>query len=124
MTPEQFTPFDGDGRTKVFPTKHIQDSRPGAKPIGVTRATARQMIEHFAKTGETHHSAAGATLWVIETWCYYHDVDIKVVKHPFGGWWIKRLEDPEPEPEEIPPSNVLGNGFPFGHGEGEEFYGY
>lgn len=97
-----YSPFDGDGRMKVFPTNDIRRMRPEAHPIGVTRSTARLMIDHFVKEGYSIHSPLGSTVWVIEVWAYTQGVEIKVIKHPVGGWMIKLLgqeEEEVPEPE-------------------------
>lgn len=69
-----FAPFDGDGRRKVEPI----DPRPETRPMAVTNASARFLIESFCKTGNTFHSSQGAVLWIVEAWCKRQNVPLKV----------------------------------------------
>lgn len=93
-----YSPFDGDGRTKVTPTTDIRRLRPEATPVSLTRSAARFLIDDFIKHGQCKLSAAGATVWVIETWAHFQGVEIKVIKHPFGGYWIKLIEEVDEAP--------------------------
>jgi hypothetical protein len=93
--PENFAPFDGDGRRKVQATAVYAKYRPKVTSLSMTRGMARMLIEQFMEAGYSNHSAAGATLWVIETWCYTHNVEIRIIKHPFGGYQVRQLEQDE-----------------------------
>lgn len=100
--PLNFAPFDGDGRKKVAPSEMWKEMRPNASAVAMTRGMARMTIEKFHESGFMKFEHGGGALWVIETWCYRHDVEIKVVKHPFGGWYAMQLEQNDPEPAEEP----------------------
>ena len=85
MTSE-YAPFDGDGRTRVTPTTEIRKMRPEAVPITVTRGQARRLIDEFMDKGFVKFDKHGNTLWVIEVWAYQQEYELKVIKHPLGGW--------------------------------------
>lgn len=99
--PVSFAPFDGDGRKKVSPSEVYKQVRPEVTSLSITRGMARAQIERFMEIGYSNHSASGATLWVIETWCYVNDIEIKIIKHPFGGYQVKQLEQECSEPVEL-----------------------
>lgn len=96
--PANFAPFDGDGRKKIGPGSYWKEMRPTADAVSVTRGVARMTIEKFNEAGFIKFAPSGGLLWIIETWCYYHSMDVKIVKHPFGGWYVQQLEQEELEP--------------------------
>lgn len=106
--PANFAPFDGDGRKKVSPSVIWLELRPEASSTSMTRGMARMTIEKFNESGFMKFEASGGALWVIETWCFRHNVDIKVVKHPFGGWYVQQLEQDTPAEPAFEPLDEFG----------------
>jgi hypothetical protein len=78
--PDRFyAPFHGDGRRKdVRPLVGL----PAIKPLRVSNAQARMMIDSFVKSGQSSHSGQGGTLWVILLWCQYNRVGYKLRARP------------------------------------------
>lgn len=73
---EEFAPFDGDGRVKVYPppVRFMQTGRPTA----VTNSVARNLIDMFGRIGMSSHSPMVSTLWVLITWCKHHNKPFEV----------------------------------------------
>lgn len=116
--PANFAPFDGDGRKKVGPHTYWKELRPTVEHASVTRSIARMTIEKFNEAGFIKLEASGGLLWVIETWCFRHSMEIKVVKHPFGGWYVMQLDQDEAEPPEpVQPAFEFDEDDPFMFGE-------
>lgn len=76
MKHSDFAPFDGDGRFKKYPPA-VRFLEAG-KPTAVTNAVARQLIEMFVTHGNSNHSQHLTTLWVLITWCQYHNKPFEV----------------------------------------------
>lgn len=86
------TLFSGDGR-------YMLDPIPGAVlmgtvPIRVTRAQARGMIKRFLKAGNSTHSGAGSTLWVILAHCQHEGVHYRLTALP-REWYYVELNPPK-----------------------------
>lgn len=84
-----YSPFDGDGRRRVTATETMRLLHPEWHCQGITTASARKLIDAFAKTGWSRHNASGDTCWVIQAWCRRHSIEIRWIKHPVGGWAAK-----------------------------------
>ncbi len=57
--------FYGDGRKSLAPVNAPE----GTQPVRVRRGIARLLADAFEFAGESHHSAAGNTVWVVVTYC-------------------------------------------------------
>lgn len=81
-----FAPFDGDGRVKQYPPpiRFMQTGR----PVGVTNAVARNLIDEFERHGMSIHSPQVSTLWVLITWCKHRNRAFEVWKWELGGYAI------------------------------------
>lgn len=97
---DSFYPFEGDGRTKVSPAEHVKSWSSSATPQSLTRAAARLLVSSFNEKERITLEESGAHVWVIETWAWAQNVEIKIVKHPFGGWFVKYDKLPEGNEEE------------------------
>lgn len=93
---DMYVPFTGDGRRKVKPSK---EPRIHTRPLSLTYAKARQIIQQLVLDGNTYHSGAGGTLWVLEEWAKANKVELKVVPN------IRT--QPEGMPGETKPSGYL-----------------
>jgi len=76
-----YTPFDGDGRRKVNPV----NARALTRPMPVTNAQARRLIDALVKQRASFHSASGSTLWVIEHWARTSGACIVVTVQSIDG---------------------------------------
>lgn len=76
--------FDGDGRAVLQP----QNYPTGTAPIAVKRSTAKHMIKQFLMKGESFHSRAGSTVWVLVTYCLERYTACTVLKSDYGGFVV------------------------------------
>ena len=79
-----FAPFDGDGRVKQYPPaiRFLQTGR----PVGMTNAKARQLIELFARHGLSNHSPQLCLLGVVVAWWQHHNTPFVVWYWEPGGY--------------------------------------
>lgn len=69
-------PFHGDGRILVHP----RNAPEGTTPKSIRTKQARMLIESFMAAGCTYHSDAGATAWVLATFCESNDLEYEFIR--------------------------------------------
>lgn len=80
--------FDGDGRKTLHPNFKL----PGALSGPVRRSTARLIIEGFERSGRSHHSGMGTTVWVVLQHLHETGQSYAVTAHPGFGFEIRLLD--------------------------------
>ena len=110
MTPIDFAPFTGDGRVSFHPMRVRFQTRNPQKPIALSGAQARALIERLVKTGHSVHGVTGGTLWVAIAWCERQERRFTVVEQYVrdvpGGFYLKLLDvDETKDAAEDPPDD-------------------
>jgi hypothetical protein len=80
--------FSGDGRKKLTPPEGAL----GPKPLAVTRAEARSIIQMFETRRNSTHSRNCGTLWIILAHCEQARLNFKLVYHPGHGAFVALID--------------------------------
>lgn len=63
--------LSGDGRRIIRPNPEYETFGTG---MSVRIPVARKIVQWFIKSGYSHHSSRGATMWVIQEFCILNDI--------------------------------------------------
>lgn len=80
--------FSGDGRRKLTPPEGAL----GPKPLAVTRAEARSIIQMFKMRRNSLHSRNCGTLWIILAHCEQAKLNFKLVYRPGQGAFVALID--------------------------------
>jgi hypothetical protein len=61
--------------------------------MAITKATVRDLEAAFVAGGSSHHSGAGATLWIITGYCERNAIPYRIDAYPGVGYDVTRLPE-------------------------------
>lgn len=97
--PNFYEPFDGPSDALIEPIPTTTPTRNAQRPTAVTAIKARAIVDRFVLNGNSAHSEAGETLWVVLSWSERHRRHIRIVESyvgdAFSGFWVKLMDVPD-----------------------------